>query len=208
MVKNSAGGNKSKKMGRKFTSAPIERAVRMACEEGEMFAVVTKLYGHGMCQVRDTENIERLCIIRNKFKGRGKRDNIISLGSWLLIGIREWESGEKVKCDLLEVYNEIEKQKLKKTGNPVFKRLHSEFDKFDGDDGESNEVTFGDEETNEYRELLEQTILDDTNNESMDANIAINKYENKGSSKNTKNEKQPSSIIYNDEEGEVDIDDI
>jgi hypothetical protein len=42
----------------------------------------------------------------------------------------------------------------------------------------------------------------------MDANIAINKYENKGSSKNTKNEKQPSSIIYNDEEGEVDIDDI
>jgi len=209
MVKNS-GGNKSKKMGRKFTSAPTERSVRMACEEGEMFSVVTKLYGHGMCQVRDTENVERLCIIRNKFKGRGKRDNNISLGSWLLIGIREWESGEKSKCDLLEVYNDIEKQKLKRTGNPIFNRLHSEFDKSEDDTKNSNEVTFGHEESNEYRELLEQTILDDTNNESMDTNIAMNNYENenKNSNKNSKNEKQPSSIIYNHEEGEVDIDDI
>ena len=133
MVKNT-GGNKSKKMGRKFISAPVERSVRMAAEEGEIFSVVTKLYGHGMCQVRDSENVERLCIIRNKFKGRGKHDNIISLGSWLLVGNREWETGEKAKCDLLEVYNDIEKQKLKKTGNPIFKRLTTEFDSVCKDD--------------------------------------------------------------------------
>ena len=92
----------------------------------------------------------------------------------MLIGIREWESGEKSKCDLLEVYNDIEKQKLKRTGNPIFNRLHSEFDKSEDDTKNSNEVIFGHEESNEYRELLEQTILDDTNNESMDTNIAMN----------------------------------
>ena len=37
--------------------------------------------------------------MRNKFRGRGKRDNTVSPGTWVLIGIREWERCEKPKCE-------------------------------------------------------------------------------------------------------------
>ena len=36
MVKNQKGGNKSKKMGRKFLSAPVDRKIRLAQEDGEI----------------------------------------------------------------------------------------------------------------------------------------------------------------------------
>ena len=116
MVKNQTGGNKSKKMGRKFVSdasTSTNKKVRLALEEGELYAVVTKLLGNGMFHANDIEGKERLCIMRNKFRGRGKHDNIVSLGSWVLIGEREFESCAKPKHDLLEVYTDIEKQKLK-----------------------------------------------------------------------------------------------
>jgi hypothetical protein len=66
--------------------------------------------------------VVRLGHIRGKFSGRGKKDNIIAPGVWVLIGLREWDNGEttvkngKVKlpqCDLLEVYSEIDKRRLK-----------------------------------------------------------------------------------------------
>ena len=113
MVKNQ-GGNKSKKMGRKFISAPIDRRVRKAEEEGELYAVVTKLLGNGMFHANDPDGKERLCVMRNKFRGRGKRDNTVALGTWVLIGERDYEAScSKPKCDLLEVYNDFEKMKLK-----------------------------------------------------------------------------------------------
>ena len=53
--------------------------------------------------------------IRNKFKGRGKRDNMLKVGTWILVGPREYETTrEKEKCDLLEVYNPNDMEKLKK----------------------------------------------------------------------------------------------
>ena len=33
----------------------------------------------------------RLCIFRKKFKGRSKRDNMVSMGTVVLIGVRNWE---------------------------------------------------------------------------------------------------------------------
>jgi hypothetical protein len=62
-----------------------------------------------MCQ----DEKERRCVIRGKFRSsRGKRDNFISKGSWVLVGVRDWSSDNQV-CDLLEVYNENDKIKLK-----------------------------------------------------------------------------------------------
>lgn len=125
MVKN-AGGNKSKKMGRKFLTTSQNKDVRMSTCDDEVYAVVTKALGNGMCSVMNAENVEMLCIIRNKFRGRGKRDNMINVGTLVLVGIREWEAlkqGSKSKCDLLEVYSDAEKVKLKKSGNPIFGKL-------------------------------------------------------------------------------------
>jgi len=130
MVKNKAGGNKSKKMGRKFSVPQVDRNIRQSESEEEIYASVIKLLGNGMFHAIDTDQKERLCIMRQKFKGRGKRDNTVAVGSWVLIGIRIWEGGacSKPKCDLLEVYNDVEKAKLKKSGDSIFSKLRNDSD--------------------------------------------------------------------------------
>ncbi len=118
MVKN-LGGNKSKKLGRKHISASnsyANRKLRIKQEEDEIYACVLKVYGNGRCLLRCIDNIERPCVIRNKFRGRGKRDNTIRVGTWILAGVRSWESKTEKKeqtCDLLEVYNDNEVKQLK-----------------------------------------------------------------------------------------------
>ena len=126
MVKNATGGNKSKKQARSTSSAP-QQNIRKAKEEGEIYAAVTKIFGGPNCQVMCNDGISRSCIIRNKFKTRGKRDNNITLGSWILVGIRDWEvrSDGTQKCDLLEVYSHSEKDKLKQIEVCDFKHLNS-----------------------------------------------------------------------------------
>ena len=156
MVKN-AGGNKSKKMGRKFISAPVDKKIRLSQEDAEIYAVVTKNLGNGMFYANDPSGRELLCIMRRKFKGRGKRDNTVSPGGWVLVGQREFESCAKPKHDLLEVYSEYEKQKLKKTGDPIFSKLKSEYDK--SDDITEDEFTFDNDDINDankYKDLLAQ----------------------------------------------------
>ena len=119
MVKNKTGGNKAKRQGRKFVGT-VSSKLRIALEEGEIYAVVTKHFGNAMMDVLCIDGIQRICIIRNKFRGRGKRDNCVNVGSWILIGKRDWEisdSDKKEKCDLLEVYNQADVEQLKKLPN-------------------------------------------------------------------------------------------
>ena len=123
MVKNTTGGNKQKSQARKF-SQPSKQSnkLRVVEDEGEEYAQVTSLLGNGMCYV-ECDGSVKLCIIRGKFRGRGKRDNIIKKGSWVLIGIREWENvptdkKSHQKCDLLEVYSDYDKERLKQLKGP------------------------------------------------------------------------------------------
>jgi initiation factor 1A len=116
MVKNVSGGSNNKKFARK-NAAPSGRTnskLRIAEEDGEMYAVVTKIFGGKMCQVQCIDGKTRACIIRGKFTGRGKRDNLISAGIWVLVGAREWEDAAKKdqKCDLLEIYSDNDRKKL------------------------------------------------------------------------------------------------
>jgi hypothetical protein len=71
------------------------------------------------CFVKCVDGQERLCIIRGKFRGgRGKRGNMLTRGTLILVGIRKWSEGgsdkESRKCDLLEVYTDVDKQEFKK----------------------------------------------------------------------------------------------
>ena len=113
-----AGGNKSKRQGRKHINTPQQRNVRYIKEEGEVYAVVTKLLGGSNCEVMCMDGNVRLCIIRNKFRGRDKRDNTIGPNVWVLVGIRDWEAraGKPQKCDLLEVYSDADREKIKTNG--------------------------------------------------------------------------------------------
>jgi len=116
MVKNS-GGNKCKRGAQKhMTGANLRHLHEKNPEEPcEMYAVVVKLYGGSNCEVLCEDDVTRMCIIRNKFRGRGKRDNFLCTGVWVLVGTRSWEikhSGKLLNCDLLYVYSDDEKQKL------------------------------------------------------------------------------------------------
>jgi initiation factor 1A len=173
MVKN-LGGKQSKKMGRKFVNAPVDRKVRMAGEEGEIYAVVTKLLGNGMFHANDCDGKERLCVMRNKFRGRSKRDNTVALGTWVLIGERDYEaSSSKPKCDLLEVYNANEKMKLKNSGNKIFDKLKSEYD--DKYDDGTGDVDFHQGDTEKYRELIECESSDESNDDGTTSNGNLKK---------------------------------
>ena len=121
MVKN-FGGNKGKKIARKTITAPKNHKLRTPDpnQPDEHFACVSKLLGNGMCHVTCGDGKDRLCIIRNKFRGRSKRDNTIIPGSFVLIDVRSWETktdkkDKLEKCDLLEVYNPSEMDRLKDT---------------------------------------------------------------------------------------------
>ena len=119
MVKNSSGGNKTKRGARKnITSNIISTKLRLIEEDGENYAIIKKIYGNGMCEVICQDNKSRLCIIRNKFNGKGKSTRL-QIGTWVLVGIRDWEvrTDGTQKCDLLEIYDDSDREKLIEKSN-------------------------------------------------------------------------------------------
>ena len=121
MVKNKKGGRSHKKMSSKDNKSS-ERTSKLILPrvEGEMIAAVIQQYGHGNVNVICNDGVERLCVIRKKFRGRHKRDNQIILNSLIMIGIRSYEVvavGKKPKCDLLYVYSNEQKKELKRGGH-------------------------------------------------------------------------------------------
>jgi hypothetical protein len=171
MVKNDAGGNKGKGLARKHVNAAKcggSKQLRVATDEAERYAVVSKMLGNGMCYVRHLSggNADMLCIIRNKFKGRGKRDNILDSGSWVLVGMREWASKQDT-CDLLEVYNDGERDRLLKN-EPCFKGVAAAANASDGDGvkgSSSSQVQFTDSTTMKYSKLVKSGNREDNDNE-------------------------------------------
>lgn len=119
MVKNS-GGNKSKKQARKTVTMPsVTQNVRYVAEDGEMYAVITNIYGGKTCQVMCDDGVSRRCTIRRKFTMARRGDNAIALGTWLMVGLYDWEkrADGSQTCDILEVYSPGEREKLKQTVN-------------------------------------------------------------------------------------------
>jgi initiation factor 1A len=119
MVKNTTGGSKAKSQARKLVShggggGGGSSALRLSSCFEEQYACVTKMYGNGRCAVSTTDGKELQCVIRGKMRGKLKRHNIISVGSVLLVGLREWEGPTNYKnCDVLEVYDIDEVSRLK-----------------------------------------------------------------------------------------------
>lgn len=161
MVKNKTGGNKSKKSGRKHiqtSDSSYKRKLRLVEEEGENYAVVITLLGGPNCEVITNDGISRQCIIRNKFRGRDKRDNNIAPGVWILVGVRDWEArtNKAKKCDLLEVYSSLEKDKLKAISSINFTHLNSALD--DGDTKYNDNIIFEDDTFNSHKNNIMDEI--------------------------------------------------
>ncbi len=131
MPKNTKGGSGHRGLASKDCQTKANLKTRLSVDEFELYGQVKSMTGNGMCIVFCQDNKFRLCIIRGKFKGKGKRDNIIVAGSWVLVGLREFETEHEVgiidpstltgkqkeknkldKCDLLELYSEKDKNYL------------------------------------------------------------------------------------------------
>lgn len=159
MPRNTGGGNKAKKSANK-SFIISNRATRFASIDGEVYAIVQRMLGGSMCEVLCIDGLVRLCVIRGKFSGKGKRENRINRGSWVLVGLRDWEisSKDKPKCDLLEVYNDGDKEKIIKNSRENFRIFLS-----------INEDDLVDEEqlkfVNEREEQLAEDITTEYSNE-------------------------------------------
>jgi len=164
MVKNTAGGNRAKGFARK-SFAKKETPLRLSENELELYAQVTKVHGGANCQVTTLEGSNLLCHIRGKFRGRGKRDNFIGNGTWLLVGLRDWEkepaAGKLANCDVIEVYSDSDKIKLK---NNITTENWAPFISYEtknvtkSEHCEADNIEFADEKAQEYQELIESQI--------------------------------------------------
>ena len=108
MVKNVKGGKGHKHIARKNIVNDYEMrhmTLRKPENENEIFAAVVKIYGNAMCNIITSGGLTLMCHIRKKFRERSKRNHFISSGSFIMIGLRDWENPPK-NCDLLEVYEQ------------------------------------------------------------------------------------------------------
>jgi initiation factor 1A len=151
--------------------------LRVSQCKDEIYAYILRLLGNSMCMVKCVDGYERLCHIRGKFTGRSKRENALGQGTWVLIGLRQWDADKEFaskssktekkiqKCDLLEIYSASEREKLR-VQEKIFQDLVMEGNNSDGDgdgDGDRDDefktnytVEFKDQKTLEYQEIIAQ----------------------------------------------------
>ena len=122
-----------------------------------------------MVHVHCIDDGMRLCHIRGKFTGRRKRDNFVTIGGWVMVGLRECDdaivtaashaSGQKLAgCDLLEVYSSSEKEQLKSNVDEKWSILmsHDTSSLVRGEDKKEEDVRF----TTEHEEDLDALLLE------------------------------------------------
>jgi initiation factor 1A len=176
MVRNEGGGNKMKHLARKHVNGSSQQAnkfLRVSLCKEEVYAYIMRLLGNSMCMVKCVDGYERLCHIRGKFTGRSKRENALSQGTWVLVGLRQWDAekdfASKVsktekniqKCDLLEIYSSSEREKLR-VQEKIFQDI-TDCNNSDGGGTNSDDefktnyaIEFKDQKTLEYQEILAQ----------------------------------------------------
>jgi initiation factor 1A len=190
MVKNTQGCNRHKAFARKHTNSKSNNKLRISQDEGELYAIVTKLLGNNMFHCQCIDRTLRLGHIRGKFTGRGKRDNLIVSGTWVLVGIREWDasaaendlklskSGKSKlpQCDLLEVYSDMDKERLKDSVAANWTILNdSDVTKtLSGLDNDEDIINFTTENVEERVRLIEEM----NSNKTEKITLSDNLYEN------------------------------
>ena len=165
-----------KHLARKHVNGSSQQAnkfLRVSQSKDEIYAYIVRLLGNSMCLVKCVDGYERLCHIRGKFTGRSKRENALAQGTWVLIGVRQWDADKEFakvsktdkkiqKCDLLEIYSSSEREKLR-VQEKIFQDIIGEGSGDGHSDGDSDDefktkqtVEFKDMKTLEYQEIVAQ----------------------------------------------------
>ena len=159
------------------SSQQQNKFLRVSQSKDEIYAYIVRLLGNSMCLVKCVDGYERLCHIRGKFTGRSKRENALSQGTWVLIGLRQWDAEKEFaskvsktdkniqKCDLLEIYSSSEREKLR-VQEKIFQDLVTEENNSEGSGGGAGNsddefkthhtVEFKDQKTLDYQEIIAQ----------------------------------------------------
>lgn len=150
MVRNVNGGGNAKRQARKHQSSGSNNYVlRKSTCELELYACVTKMWGGNLCQVMTQNGDDLKCHMGGKFRGRNRRHNIVSAGSWVLVGLREWEK-KLENCDLEYVYERDEIEQLRNLPGINLKKLISESSKLQNIDGTSSANINDDDDDDEF----------------------------------------------------------
>jgi len=210
MVRNITGGSGHKSQARKHVAprSGVSSSLRVVKEEGECFAQVERMLGGSNCHVKCTDGITRLCVIRGKFRGKGKRDNVLMTGSIVLVGIRDYESrkggGKLETCDLLEVYRETDKQRLFSTVKVDWSEINTTpggaDNKIDGASSSVEEFVFMTDEQLELEKLMkqqEESIIAHTKTNTVTSNTI-----------QIQHQIDETLHIFGDADDDVDVDDI
>jgi translation initiation factor IF-1 len=152
MVKNTNGGKGSKSLARKLTSGSASSHFPVPSNELETFALVTKMHGPS-CDVLLPDGSKLLCHIRNKFRGRSKRQNVIVMNNVILVGFREWESTRK-NCDLMYVYDSGEISKINDAAIGYFQTVVGGYGLSGGDGGGGGDLVFTEDLDEDVREQV------------------------------------------------------
>jgi initiation factor 1A len=168
MVKNDKGGHHKNRARKDNTPSVSYNKLRVVEEEGEIYAVVVKMLGGGMCHAECIDGKKRLCHFRGKFSGKNKRQNEISMNTWIMVGVREWEADKPVatsgkkeqlnQCDLLEVYSDHQKKQLIAMPREEWHILTNHDTSIDLDHDKVEGIAFKTESAQEYDELMDQFL--------------------------------------------------
>lgn len=160
MVKNTTGGKRTKSGARKNLTKPVSNFLRTSSNDLEIYGCVTKLLGNNMFEVLCMDDKIRKGVIRGKFSGRGKRDNFIGRGTWVLIGLREWEMqkpGSNQSCDLMEVYTDRDKDLLKSRYSEVNWKLFNSTTASIATISEEDDNLFMNDQQEEFYNIMQTT---------------------------------------------------
>jgi hypothetical protein len=103
MVRNTIGGSKTKSLSRKLLNNNNDDVIPTSNDPLEIQVFVSKIFGNGIVQVTNPiDNSTLICHIRGKFRGRNKKNNLISLNSLLIVGLRHWENPHS-NCDIIHI---------------------------------------------------------------------------------------------------------
>jgi translation initiation factor 1A len=122
MVRNFGKGGKGAK---KMRNGVESNRILLFKENGQEYAVVQEMLGHGMCLCSCTDNLSRLGIIRgNMRKGSMNR---VHKGDTVLVSLRDFQDN---KADIVHLYTPDEVRSLQAYGELQANPQEEQIDEF------------------------------------------------------------------------------
>lgn len=107
MVKTKSFGKNARK--RAADATERKKQELLFKEDGQEYAIASKMLGNHRLEARCNDGLTRLCTIRGKQRKRAW----ISVGDLLLVGLRDYQDA---KCDSIALYTPAEASLLRKYG--------------------------------------------------------------------------------------------